>query len=106
MNRENSMVEDVESYIRLVKKGIDTEFPEEFIYWLGVELEGGCEGQYDLGDSYGVEVLADGAGNTTAFGLTKAVAQTGEVPNMYPQFAEHLAAGRVPKKEASAGERA
>lgn len=100
MNRENSMVEDVESYVRLVKKGIDTEFPEEFIFWLGVELEGACEGQYDLGDSYGVEVLADGAGNTTAFGLTKAVAQTGEVPNMYPQFAEHLAAGRVPKKEA------
>ncbi len=100
MNRENSMVEDVESYVRLVKKGIDTEFPEEFIFWLGVELEGACEGQYDLGDSYGVEVLADGAGNTTAFGLTKAVAQTGEVPNMYPQFAEHLASGRVPKKEA------
>lgn len=100
MNRENSMVEDVESYVRLVKKGIDTEFPEEFIFWLGVELEGACEGKYDLGDSYGVEVLADGAGNTTAFGLTKAVAQTGEVPNMYPQFAEHLAAGRVPKKEA------
>lgn len=101
LNRENSVIEDVETYIRLVdNKGIDTEFPEEFIFWLGVELEGACEGPYDLGDAYGVEVLADGAGNTTAFGLTKAVAGTGEVPNMYPQFAEHLASGRVPKKEA------
>ena len=68
INRENSIVEDVESYIRLAKKGIDTDFPEEFIFWLGVLLEGGCEGQYDLGEYYGVEVLADGAGNTTAFG--------------------------------------
>lgn len=101
LNRENSVVEDVETYIRLVdNKGIDTEFPEEFIFWLGVELEGACEGKYDLGDSYGVEVLADGAGNTTAFGLTKAIAGTGEVPNMYPQFAQHLASGKVPKKEA------
>lgn len=100
MNRENSIVEDVESYIRLVKKGIDTEFPEEFIFWLGVELEGACEGDYDLGDSYGVEVLNDGAGNTTAFGLTHHVANVGEVPNMYPNFKEHLQSGRVPKKEA------
>ena len=100
MNRENSIVEDVESYIRLVKKGIETEFPEEFIFWLGVELEGACEGEYDLGDSYGVEVLNDGAGNTTAFGLTHHVANVGEVPNMYPNFKEHLQSGRVPKKEA------
>lgn len=100
MNRENSIVEDVESYIRLVKKGIETEFPEEFIFWLGVKLEGACEGEYDLGDSYGVEVLNDGAGNTTAFGLTHHVANTGEVPNMYPNFKEHLQSGRVPKKEA------
>ena len=90
----------MESYIRLVKKGIETEFPEEFIFWLGVELEGACEGEYDLGDSYGVEVLNDGAGNTTAFGLTHHVANTGEVPNMYPNFKEHLQSGRVPKKEA------
>ena len=100
INRENSIVEDVESYIRLAKKGIDTDFPEEFIFWLGVLLEGGCEGQYDLGEYYGVEVLADGAGNTTAFGLTKAIAGVGDVPEMYPNFAEHLASGRVPKEEA------
>ena len=100
MNRENSMVEDVESYIRLVKKGIDTEFPEEFIFWLGVELEGGCEGEYDLGDSYGYEILADNQGHTTAFGLTNDIANMGQVPEMYPDFSEHLAAGRVPKKEA------
>lgn len=100
MNRENSMVEDVESYVRLVKKGIDTEFPEEFIFWLGVELEGACEGKYDLGDSYGYEILADNAGHTTAFGLTSDVADVGQVPELYPDFAEHLAAGRIPKKEA------
>ena len=100
INRENSIVEDVESYIRLAKKGIDTDFPEEFIFWLGVLLEGGCEGQYDLGSNYGVEVLADGAGNTTAFGLTKAIAGVGDVPEMYPNFAEHLASGQVPKEEA------
>ena len=100
INRENSMVEDVESYVRLVKKGIDSEFPEKFIFWLGVKLEGGCEGSYDLGDSYGTTVLADGAGNTTAFGLTKAISNTGKVPEMYPDFAEHLASGRVPKQEA------
>ena len=100
INRENSMVEDVESYVRLVKNGIDSEFPEKFIFWLGVKLEGGCEGSYDLGDSYGTTVLADGAGNTTAFGLTKAISNTGKVPEMYPDFAEHLASGKVPKKEA------
>ena len=100
INRENSMVEDVESYVRLVKKGVDSEFPEKFIFWLGVKLEGGCEGSYDLGDSYGTTVLADGAGNTTAFGLTSAIANTGKVPEMYPNFAQDLASGRVPKKEA------
>lgn len=100
LNRENSLMEDVESYIRLAKKGIDTEFPEQFIFWLGVCLEGTCEGQYDLGNFYGVEVLEDGAGNTTAFGLTKAVANDGDVPEMYPDFAEHLASGQVPKEEA------
>lgn len=100
INRENSMIEDVESYIRLAKKGIDTEFPEEFIFWLGVCLEGTCEGEYDLGSSYGVEVLEDGAGNTTAFGLTKSIAHKGDVPEMYPDFAEHLASGQVPKEEA------
>ena len=100
INRENSMVEDVESYVRLVKNGIDSEFPEKFIFWLGVKLEGGCEGSYDLGDSYLAQDIGDGAGNTTAFGLTKAISNTGKVPEMYPDFAEHLSSGRVPKKEA------
>ena len=97
------IVENVEDYIETSKgisKGIETDVPEELLFFLGVLEEGGWNGDMDLGDAYGVVVLNDGAGNTTAFGLTGAIANTGEVPNMYPDFGNHLASGRVPKKEA------
>lgn len=103
---DKTVVENVEDYMKLddvgeeEKKGLDTKFPEPFLFWLGVLEEGACEGKYDLGDAYGFEVLQDGAGNTTAFGLTKSVAGVGKVPEMYPDFGKHVASGRVPKKEA------
>ncbi|MGN1299361.1 MAG: hypothetical protein ACI4UE_05210, partial [Candidatus Scatovivens sp.] len=81
---KNAVVENVEEYIELKNEMVTTgtpiqsDFPEEFIFWLGTQLEGACEGKYDLGDRYGFETLNDGAGHTTAFGLTKAVAGIAE----------------------------
>lgn len=96
-NLDDTIVEDVETYFNIdnaVKNKCDFE---QFAYYLGCLLESFNKDD-DLGDSYGIEVLKDGAGNTTAFGLTKAVAET--VQSTYPNFAAHLAAGRVPKDEA------
>ena len=70
---------------------------EHLAYFLGV-LEEGFYDWMDKGDSYGVEVLDDGAGNTTAFGLTKGINEI--VSSKLPQFPSHLAAGSVPKQEA------
>lgn len=42
MNRENSIVEDVESYIRLVKKKLDTDWA--YFYWIPYE-SGGTDGE-------------------------------------------------------------
>ena len=97
---DDTVVENVEDYMKLDdggKESQDVEF-EQLAYYLGC-LEEGFYESMDNGDSYGVEVLKDGAGNTTAFGLTKAVA-SGKVAEVYPSFASHLAAGSVPKEEA------
>lgn len=96
-NLDDTIVEDVETYFNIdnaVKNKCDFE---QFAYYLGCLLES-FKKDDDLGDSYGFEVLEDDAGNTTAFGLTSAVAET--VQSTYPNFAAHLAAGRVPKDEA------
>ena len=42
INRENSMVEDVESYIRLVKAGLETDWA--YFYWVPYE-SGGIDGE-------------------------------------------------------------
>jgi len=103
---DKTVVENVEDYMKLddvgeeEEKGLDTKFPEVFLFWLGVLEEGACEGKYDQGDYYGYEVLADNAGNTTAFGLTASVAGQGKIPEMYPDFEKHVKEGKVPKKEA------
>ena len=78
---------------------IDTDIDNRLLFFLGVLEEGGCEGIYDHGDSYGTVILNDGAGATTAFGLTQYV-YSGKVAQMYPDFKTHLFSGEVPKKEA------
>ncbi len=96
---DDSVVEDVENYMKLddeSKNKSECDF-EQLAYFLGC-LEEGFYKSMDNGSSYGTEVLKDGAGNTTAFGLTKAVSET--VQGTYPEFASHLAAGSVPKEEA------
>ena len=98
-NLEDTVVENVEDYMKLdeVTK-TDCKF-EHLAYFLGC-LEEGFYESMDLGSAYGFEVLKDGAGNTTAFGLTKAVAGIKAVKSAYPNFAAHLEAGSVPKDEA------
>ena len=97
---DDTVIEDVETYMKLdegtVKK--ECEF-EQLAYFLGC-LEEGFYKEKEYADSYGVEVLKDGAGNTTAFGLTKAVAELESVKSAYPSFGIHLASGSVPKEEA------
>ena len=105
-NEERSLRENVEEYFDLpvsMQNGfvpVQTDFPEEFIFWLGTQLEGACEGSYDWGDKYGFEILKDGAGHTTAFGLTKYIADIA-TKGGYPDFEAHLASNDgVPKQEA------
>lgn len=74
----------------------DTDIDNRLLFFLGVLEEGTCG---DYGDSYGTVTLNDGAGATTAFGLTQYV-YSGKVAKMYPDFLTHLNSGRVPKKEA------
>lgn len=95
---DGTPIENIEDYMKLdeLKRSQECEF-EQLAYFLGC-LEEGFYKSMDNGSSYGVEVLNDGAGNTTAFGLTKAVADT--VKDTYPDFATHLASGSVPKEEA------
>lgn len=97
-NLEDSIVEDVESYLPIedTRKSTPVEF-EQLAYFLGC-LEEGFYPDMDLGDAYGFEVLKDNAGNTTAFGLTAAVGDT--VKDVWPDFVAHLQAGKVPKEEA------
>ena len=95
------MIENIEDYMKidlLVPSNKKCEF-EQLAYFLGCLEEGFYEDE-DLGDAYGYEILKDGAGKTTAFGLTKAVAEEPKVKEQYPNFVDHLEAGRVPKKEA------
>ena len=97
----NELIENVEDYMKLDEMVANTsqcEF-EQLAYYLGC-LEEGFYESGDHGTTYGIEVLKDGAGNTTAFGLTKAVAELPSVQSAYPAFEAHLASGEVPKKEA------
>ena len=97
----NELVENVEDYMKLdelVSSSKECEF-EQLAYYLGC-LEEGFYQSGDHGTTYGVEVLNDGAGNTTAFGLTKAVAELPAVKEQFPNFESHLAVGEVPKEEA------
>ena len=100
-NREGENVENVEDYMKLDELGEQSqecEF-EQLAYYLGC-LEEGFYQSGDHGSTYGVEVLQDGAGNTTAFGLTSAVAELPTVQSQFPNFKSNLAAGEVPKEEA------
>ena len=95
---DNTVVENVEDYMKLDEMTSTQECAfEHLAYFLGC-LEEGFYEKMDQGDSYGVEVLKDGAGNTTAFGLTKGINEI--VASKLPEFGAHLAAGSVPKKEA------
>lgn len=99
-DEDDTVVENVEEYMKLDEEGGKTSQPcdfEQFAYYLGCLLEGFNESM-DQGSSYGVEVLKDGAGNTTAFGLTKGILDA--VKNELPSFGSNLAAGSVPKEEA------
>ena len=99
-DEEKTVVENVEDYMKLDTGNArqKCEF-EQLAYFLGC-LEEGFNEDMDLGSSYGVTVLKDGAGNTTAFGLTKAVAGLDSVKSAYPNFGVDLANGNVPKQEA------
>lgn len=101
---DDEMVENVEDFVETSEGGngspIETDVPEKLIFFLGVLEEGMWGGTDDLGDGYCARNIGDSAGNTTAFGLTKAVKDTGDIPTMYPNFEQHLNSGKVPKKEA------
>lgn len=73
---DGTPVENVEDYMKLDEASERPECQfEQLAYFLGC-LEEGFYESMDNGNSYGTEVLKDGAGNTTAFGLTKAVSKT------------------------------
>lgn len=95
-NLDDSIVEDVENYLPIEDTLVSNIEFEQLAYFLGCLEEGFKE---EVGDYYGVEVLNDNAGNTTAFGLTKAVAEIVKTKG-YPDFEAHLQAGKVPKQEA------
>lgn len=96
-NLDDSIVEDVENYLPTEDTLVSNIEFEQFAYFLGC-LEEGFNKTEDLGDYYGVEDLGDGAGNTTAFGLTKAIGEI--VEDTYPDFVTHIQAGKIPKEEA------
>lgn len=77
---KDEVVENVEDFVETgegggASKGIDTEFPEEFLYWEATYVEGGIvrEGDYYKRD----DVPGDGK-MTTAFGLTEDCQGTAE----------------------------
>ena len=63
MNRENSIVEDVESYIRLVKKNLETDWA--YFYWVPYE-SGGIDGPGN-----GPEAVGFTTGNEMAVGISQ-----------------------------------
>lgn len=96
---DDTVVENVEDYMKLdeLTSRPDCAF-EHLAYFLGC-IEESFNPDMDLGNSYGVTVLEDGAGNTTAFGLTKYVAGTPSIKAAYPDFGAHLASGSIAKEE-------
>lgn len=104
-NEKGSERENVEEYFDLPDymkesfKAIQTDFPEEFIFWQGVLNEGMCEGEWIDGENYIADdhlhdyERADGSyGNTTAFGLTEHVTIDG--------IDQDIKSGRVLKSKA------
>lgn len=93
---DDQVVENVEDYIEIdevegTKKGIDTQFPEEFLYWEGIYVEGGINRN---GDYYTRSDLSDGK-MTTAFGLTEDCQDTAE--NLgYNNYITCLTNGQIP----------
>ena len=63
MNRENSMVEDVESYIRLVDNSLDTDWA--YFYWIPYE-SGPCDAP-----GHGPESVGFTTGNELAVGISQ-----------------------------------
>lgn len=91
---DDEVVENVEEFVETGEgggKGIDTEFPEEFLYWEGVYVEGGCDRE---GDYYKRGDLDDGK-MTTAFGLTEDCQGTAEKLG-YNNYRTCLESGKIP----------